>query len=160
MWAPWRMEFITSGTKAEGCVFCSLPGAPTKHDPENLILHRGKHAFVILNKYPYNNGHLMVVPFAHTADFASLAPEVGAEIFLLGQSCVRALAETYQAEGYNLGMNLGAAGGAGIKEHLHLHVLPRWVGDTNFLPVLGETKSMPQHLRASYDALAGYFRKL
>lgn len=157
LWAPWRMEFL-KGPREQGCVFCMLP-ADTK-DRDNLILHRGKKAFVILNKYPYCNGHLMIVPLRHTAEFHSLAADEIAEMNSLAQHGVKALSEAYEPAGYNLGMNLGVAGGAGIKDHLHLHVVPRWVGDTNFLPVLGETRSMPQYLLSSYDALSPYFSRI
>jgi ATP adenylyltransferase len=157
LWAPWRMEFL-KGPKEDGCVFCTLIAG--KNDREGLIVHRAKHSFVILNKYPYTNGHLMVVPNRHTADFTSLKLEEHTEMHQLAQHSVRALEESYQPAGFNLGMNLGVAGGAGIKDHLHLHVVPRWVGDTNFLPVLADTRSMPQHLMESYDALFPYFSRL
>lgn len=159
LWAPWRMEFLTDPKKAVtgDCVFCGL--VSEKDDKANLIVHRGKHAFVILNKYPYNNGHLMVIPFRHTNDFTSLGADELAEMSALTQHAMKAIAGAYQPQGFNLGMNLGAAAGAGIKEHLHMHVVPRWTGDTNFLPVLGDTKSMPQHLSASLEALTPYFRK-
>ncbi len=160
LWAPWRMEFLEDGKhrSRKECVFCSLP--QENNDRENLIVFRGKHSFVILNRYPYNNGHLMVVPFLHTADFSAIALELMSEMQLLLQHCMFALKEKYHPAGFNLGMNLGEAGGAGIKEHLHWHVVPRWVGDTNFMPVLADTKSMPQHLLASYDLIFEHFRKV
>lgn len=157
LWAPWRMEFI-DGEKPQGCVFCVLPRE--KDDRKNLIVHRGEQAFVILNKFPYNSGHLMVVPNVHESDYTALKPEVMTEMNLLTQQALRALKGAFGPEGYNLGMNLGAAAGAGIKDHLHLHIVPRWVGDTNFMPVIGETKCMPQHLLTTYDKLAENFRKL
>ncbi len=157
LWAPWRMQFLT-GPREDGCVFCTLPAQT--NDRDNLIVHRGKLTFVILNKFPYCNGHLMVVPNRHTADITSLTVEESAEMHRLSQHAVRALTEAYAPGGFNLGMNLGIAGGAGIRDHLHLHVVPRWIGDTNFMPVLAETRSMPQHLLASYDSLAPYFSRI
>lgn len=159
LWAPWRMEFLTGPKpKDVGCVFCTLPRE--EEDRKNLILYRAERIFVILNKYPYNNGHLMVVPHRHVSDFTSLTDEELLEMNRYAQHAVSALTETYRPDGYNLGMNLGQAAGAGIKDHLHLHVVPRWGGDTNFLPVIGETKAMPQHLLSSFDAMKPYFEKL
>lgn len=151
------MDFLRSA-KDDGCVFCALP--KETNDRDNLIVHRGSLSFIIMNKYPYSNGHLMVVPNRHTADYVSLTAEEAAEMHELSQHAVKALAQTYSPGGYNLGMNLGTAGGAGIKDHLHLHVVPRWVGDTNFMPVIADTRSMPQHLMTSYDVLAPYFSRL
>ena len=157
LWAPWRMDFI-KGDMPQGCVFCTLP--QETDDRNNLIVARGQNAFVIMNKYPYNNGHLMIVPNLHLADFTQVPLDVLAEMNLLTQKALRALASAYRPEGYNMGMNLGHAAGAGIKDHLHLHIVPRWVGDTNFMPVVADTKSMPQHLQASYDQIAEQFRKM
>ncbi len=151
------MEFL-KGPKEDGCVFCTRLNR--SEDRDDLILHRGKLNFVILNKYPYCNGHLMVVPNRHTADFNSLTPAEATDMHVLAQHGVKALNEAFGPGGFNLGMNLGAAGGAGIRDHLHLHVVPRWVGDTNFLPVIAETRSMPQHLLDSYDTLAPYFSRI
>jgi ATP adenylyltransferase len=115
---------------------------------------------VIMNKYPYNNGHLMIVPNHHTAELGVLSEEMSADMFGMTKICVAALKETYRPEGYNIGMNLGVSGGAGIHDHLHLHIVPRWLGDTNFMPILAETKAMPQHLLSSYDQMQTYFRRL
>lgn len=150
LWAPWRMDFIKN-TPPTGCVFCELPAE--QDDPRNLILFRGVHSFVILNKYPYNNGHLMVVPNAHVADYAEIDHDTQTEMTALTQRSIAALKLKYAPQGFNLGMNIGAASGAGVKDHLHLHIVPRWVGDTNFMPVVAETKCMPQHLEASYAVL-------
>lgn len=150
------MEFLVdSKQKPEGCVFCTL--VKEDQDRKNLIVHRGETVFVILNKYPYNNGHLMVVPYQHTANLAELSDEASSSLMRMARFCVEALKHTYKPEGFNLGMNLGVSGGAGIRDHLHLHVVPRWLGDTNFMPVIGETKSMPQHLESSYDQLFSVF---
>jgi len=155
LWAPWRMEFIT-GKREEGCIFCKMPA---RRDclKENLILHAGKLAFVILNRFPYQSGHLMVIPLRHTCDFTCLTPEENAEMSLLLQESLRALSRAYRPEGFNLGMNLGLSAGAGIREHLHHHVVPRWLGDTNFLPFLCGTKSMPEMLGDTYDRLRPHY---
>lgn len=157
LWAPWRMEFLKSGPKGGGCIFCDLPKA--KNDKKSLILFQAKEVFVILNKYPYNNGHLMIVPYQHTADLGDLSPKETAEMWSYAQEAVEALKKEYRPEGFNIGMNIGRAGGAGIKEHLHLHVVPRWSGDFNFMPVLADAKSIPQHLDASYETLKKHFRR-
>ena len=150
IFAPWRMEFI-AGKKEKGCVFCTR--VKRKQDRKDLILHRGKYSFVILNKYPYNNGHLMVVPYRHTASLQEICPEESAEIFSLMSQAEKIMKKTMHPEGFNVGLNLGKAAGAGIADHLHFHVVPRWFADTNFWPVLAETKTMPQHLMQTYDLL-------
>jgi ATP adenylyltransferase len=153
------MEFISGKDDSpKGCVFCVLP--KENEDRRNLILHRGEHAFVILNKFPYNNGHLMIVPHSHSADYTQLPEPVLIDMNRLTQKALLALGAAYRPEGFNMGMNLGHAAGAGIREHLHLHIVPRWVGDTNFMPVVAEAKCMPQHLETSYDQLAEQFRRI
>ncbi len=151
LFAPWRLEFI-KGKRPDGCVFCTLP-AERALARENLVLHHGKRAFIIMNRYPYTPGHLLVVPNRHTSDFVSLTREENEEISLLLQSSMRALSEIYRPEGFNFGMNLGAAAGAGIREHLHWHIVPRWIGDTNFLPVMTGVRSIPELLLDGYDRL-------
>ncbi len=159
LWAPWRMEFLKDDkTKTCDCVFCALPRE--KNDQTNLIVHRAKYNFVILNKYPYNNGHLMVVPFKHTSNLGDLSKEEQSEMMEFGNHAISALKEAYKPEGFNLGMNLGQAAGAGIKDHLHLHIVPRWNGDTNFMPVIGDVKSMPEHLQKSFESLKIYFGRI
>lgn len=159
LWAPWRMVFIKGNTSAfSGCIFCELP--KQNHDAENLILYKSQHSFIILNKYPYNNGHLMVIPHKHTADLNELSLPEHTDLMVHTNHCVSALKEFYKPEGFNIGMNLGASGGAGIREHLHFHIVPRWTGDTNFMPILADTKSMPQHLDESFKQLQPYFRRL
>lgn len=157
LWAPWRKEFIL-GPREKGCIFCKLPRK--KDDRNNLILYRGKHNFIILNRYPYNNGHLMVIPYRHTKDLARLKPAEQAEMLELSGLSVKALEKSMFPQGHNLGINLGAAGGAGIRDHLHLHVVPRWVGDTNWMPVLAETKTMIEYLWETYDRLAPVLNKI
>jgi len=161
LWAPWRMVFLEGDaikTPADVCIFCEL--LKQGDDEKNLIVTRRKHSFVILNKYPYNNGHVMIVPLRHTNDFTSLSKEELLELNQLAQTSMKVLAKAYGPQGYNAGMNLGAAAGAGIREHLHLHVVPRWIGDTNFMPVLADTKSMPHHLTASYDLIKKTFSEI
>ncbi len=150
LWAPWRLEFIL-GKKEKGCVFCTR--VRRQRDVEDLILFRGRHNFVILNKFPYNNGHLMVIPNRHTADLASMTAAEKREMFDLTQKAVVVIAKTFHPAGFNLGMNLGKAAGAGIADHLHQHVVPRWEADTNFLPVLAEVKQMPDHIQNTYRLL-------
>ncbi len=157
LWAPWRMEFILGKKKPKGCIFCTFP--KEKKDKQNLIVFRGKHTFVILNRYPYNNGHLMVIPYRHTANLADLERDELSELMSMTTEVVNILKKTHGPQGFNLGMNLGAAAGAGIKEHLHMHIVPRWVGDTNFMTVLGEVRSIPNHLTESFIELSTAFKK-
>ena len=156
LWAPWRMAYIEK-ERPTGCPFCTKPAE--SDDRRSLILHRGRSCFVVMNLFPYNNGHVMVIPYRHTSDFPGLTPEEAAEMMQLTQECVRLLGETFRPDGFNLGMNLGQSAGAGVAEHLHMHVVPRWSGDTNFMPVLGETKVLPDALFAGYDRLLAAFRQ-
>lgn len=150
LWAPWRMAYVEVA-KPQGCIFCDKPRED--RDEENLILQRGKTAFVIMNAFPYNNGHLMVAPYRHTAELESLSPEERDELMALAQESLRLLQAAFGPNGYNLGMNLGRVAGAGIADHLHLHVVPRWDGDTNFMPVIADTKVLPDSLQSSYRKL-------
>lgn len=154
LWAPWRMEYILQ-EKQKGCLFCEKPRQ--EQDRENLILHRGAACFVIMNFYPYNNGHLMVVPYRHTADLAALTQPEQVEIMVLLGRCTHILQERLSAQGFNIGMNLGRVAGAGIDDHLHFHIVPRWNGDTNFMPVTGHTKVLSQGLYESWDLLKPMF---
>jgi ATP adenylyltransferase len=154
MWSPWRMAYITAGKGAAGgpgCVFCDLPAAGD--DDAAYILHRGRRAYVIMNLYPYNNGHLMVIPFAHVDTLTALDEPTLAEIIMLTRRAQSVIQERMHPQGFNLGMNQGRAAGAGIEEHLHLHVVPRWVGDTNFMPAVGDVRVMPQHLDETFALL-------
>jgi len=150
LWTPWRMSYV-GGARQEGCVFCNALTVPD--DTERLVLHCGPHAFAILNLYPYNSGHAMVVPNEHTADLESLDPATRAEMFELASVLVEASKRVFGCDGFNLGLNIGAVAGAGVAEHLHLHVVPRWAGDANFMPILANTMVMPELLPVTYARL-------
>ena len=154
LWAPWRLSYIESASQEKGesgCIFVDLPAQ--NDDRKNLILHRGEHAFVMLNAYPYTNGHLMVAPYKHTADMGELSDAELLEINQLVAKCTLWIGTTYKPDGFNIGVNLGRAAGAGIPTHIHWHIVPRWDGDTNFMTVVGEVRVLPQSLSESYDRL-------
>ena len=151
LWAPWRLEYIEQADEQEGCLFCRTAAGG---DQEGLVVRRGTHAFAMLNKYPYASGHLLVAPYRHVAEFGDLGDEEALEIHRLAGSGIAALAETYHPHGFNLGWNLGRIAGAGVAEHAHLHVVPRWAGDTNFMPVLADVKVLPEALEATRAKLA------
>jgi ATP adenylyltransferase len=155
IWAPWRLRYVKNAKKSDECVFCAKPDAGD--DRANLIVHRGERCFVILNLFPYTNGHLMVAPFDHIARLQDVEPDVTAEMIGLAQQAMRQMDEVYDPEGFNVGMNQGRVAGAGVDGHIHLHVVPRWAGDNNYMPVLADTRVMPQSLEESYDALEGGF---
>ena len=155
LWAPWRMAYI-GGPRTEGCLLCDLPRE--SDDRQHLILFRGPRSYVVMNLYPYNNGHLMIVPYRHGADVASLSDADALEVMQGVRRATRVLRDAFGAEGFNIGLNLGQAAGAGVREHVHVHVVPRWAGDTNFMPVLADTKVMPDYLEATYDKLVPFFR--
>ena len=157
LWAPWRLDYIL-GPKPDECVFC-VP-SHTGEDPERLILHRGRHNFVIMNRFPYNNAHLMVTPFRHVSCLTDLAPEETHENMDLLQSCVRILGQIFKPDGINAGLNLGAAAGSGIAAHIHLQIVPRWNGDSSYMAVFSETRVMPEHLRSTYNRLKPHFDAL
>ena len=157
LWAPWRMEYI-KGPRSGDCFFCK--GLEEKKDRENLILYRGLHAAIILNRYPYNNGHLMIFPRRHTGDLSCLNREELFELTWLTRETVEVLKSAMGPSGFNVGINLGRSAGAGVEDHLHIHVVPRWEGDTNYMPVIGEVKVISEHLLATYDNLAPYFEGL
>jgi ATP adenylyltransferase len=149
IWSPWRYDYLASGgTKPASCVFC-LTEDPTR-DAERLIVFRGIHNFVILNLYPYTSGHVMVAPYRHVDTIVAADPEQMKEMMQLAQRIVGVLQRLYGPDGFNLGMNLGTAAGAGIREHFHLHVVPRWVGDANFMTITGETRVLPEDLATTY----------
>jgi len=157
LWTPWRYQYVTSAGKTGGCVFCDAAAA--SDDRANLIVHRGEWTFVILNRFPYTSGHLMIVPYQHAATLQELSDEPLLEMTRLARSLEGLLGEVYHPEGLNLGMNLGKSAGAGIAEHLHLHVLPRWTGDTNFMTVVGETRVLPEDLDITWQRLRTAFEK-
>ena len=157
LWAPWRMELIAKGEPSFGCIFCELPKATS--DRENLILGRTQSTFAILNKYPYNNGHLMVVPRRHGADLHALPEAEWQELNAMLRAALAIVQRAYTPHGCNVGINLGRVAGAGIADHLHWHIVPRWNGDTNFMPVVGLTKVMIEHLHESWDRLRPLFAK-
>jgi ATP adenylyltransferase len=157
IWAPWRLAYVKDASKdiEEECIFCAKPAQDD--DEGNLIVHRGEKAFVILNLYPYTNGHLMVAPYEHVGRIQDIAPEVTAEMMALAQRSMSHLEDVYSPHGFNVGFNQGRVAGAGVEHHIHMHVVPRWGGDTNFMPVIGDTKVMPQTIEQSYAALKGAF---
>jgi ATP adenylyltransferase len=156
IWAPWRLAYVKDADKqTEECIFCAKPEAGD--DEAGLIVHRGETAFVMLNLFPYTNGHMMIAPYRHTGRLQELTAEETAEIMALAQRGMEALERVYEPQGYNVGFNQGRVAGAGVEHHIHMHVVPRWGGDTNFMPVLGDTRVMPQSLEDSYAALRGGF---
>lgn len=158
LWAPWRMEYIHQAHQTADCVFC--PMRQVSDDPTQRILWRGEQTLIVMNRYPYNPGHLLIVPYDHTDDLLALTAPAREELtWALGQ-CVAMVKATLGAAGVNCGMNLGRTAGAGVPGHLHFHVVPRWDGDHNFLPVLGQTKSMPEYLDETYATLAPAFAQL
>ena len=152
LWTPWRMEFIM-GEKPEGCLFCTKKQEPEKKDKENYILHRGATCYILLNLFPYTNGHMMIVPYQHVASLEQLDDKSLYEMMALTRASVAALNKAISPAGFNIGLNLGKAAGAGIADHLHIHVVPRWAGDVNFMSVLGETRLIPEALNDTYDKL-------
>lgn len=151
LWAPWRMTYIQEGIDESECLFCSL--LAMQDGPESLILHRGQHAFVILNRFPYTNGHTMVVPFIHKPSLEGLDPDILLEMIQFTQQATQVLHDAYQTDGFNIGANIGEAAGAGVKEHVHIHIVPRWHGDTNFMATTAETRVLPEDLLTSYEKL-------
>jgi ATP adenylyltransferase len=151
LWAPWRLEYIQQPDEQEGCFFCLAAAGP---DEDGLVVHRGKRAFVLLNKFPYSSGHLLVAPFRHIGDFGDLEDDEALEIHRLAGQGLGALAAVYGPQGYNLGWNLGRIAGAGVLDHVHEHVVPRWAGDTNFMPVLADVKVLPEALAETRTRIA------
>lgn len=148
LWSPWRMKYIQSDKEEKGCVFCLAP--EMQDSPQNLIVFRGKRAYVILNRFPYTSGHLMVVPYVHTPTIVTLDPEARSEMMELVSRSILVLQEAYVPQGFNVGINIGSAAGAGIREHIHMHIVPRWNGDTNFMSALSDTRVLPESLEESY----------
>ena len=159
LWSPWRYEYIASGSavsESNGCVFCRLRDDPDK-DEANFVIHRASHSFIVLNIYPYISGHLLIVPYQHVSELDVAAKETTDELMDLTKRCQTALREAYQPTGFNIGMNLGRSGGAGIVDHIHIHILPRWTGDTNFMSTTGGTRVIPEALSTTYEKLHAKF---
>ena len=157
LWSPWRLEYVAGREPKTGCIFCD---ATLEAESSSLIVFKGNTCYVILNLYPYNNGHLMVVPYRHLATFGDLSIDELAEIGLLIQRAEAALMEAYQPHGLNVGVNLGKPAGAGVLDHLHVHIVPRWNGDTNFMTVVGEMRVLPENVGASAERLRPIFERL
>ena len=151
LWAPWRLEYVGSADEQEGCIFCRALTAP---DEDSLVVHRAELAFVLLNRFPYASGHVMVAPNRHVGELTDLTDDEVLALHRLAGQSLGALAQTYRPQGFNLGWNLGRIAGAGVVDHVHLHVVPRWAGDTNFMPVLADVKVIPEHLSDSRRKLA------
>ncbi len=157
LWSPWRAAYVTgAGGGDSGCIFCDID----RPERGELVLFRGRHAFVILNLYPYNNGHLMVVPYRHIATLASTTADEQVELMRLTRLAEMALSDAYGAQGINVGMNLGRAAGAGVADHLHVHLVPRWIGDTNFMTSISQTRVLPEDLLATKKKLQPLFERL
>jgi ATP adenylyltransferase len=155
LWSPWRYRYVTEAKAGDACLFCVKPAAQL--DEENLIVFRGAHNYVLLNLYPYTNGHLMVAPYEHVAELERLTAAAAEELMRLTQIAVGHLKRIYRPQGLNLGMNLGECAGAGVAGHLHMHVLPRWTGDASFMTTVGETRVMPEDLNETYRKLKAAF---
>jgi ATP adenylyltransferase len=152
LWAPWRLEYVGNADEQEGCVFCNA--AASDDDEASLVVHRGRDAIVLMNKFPYASGHLMVAPGRHVGEFGELTDEETLELHRLADRGMGALSQIYEPQGYNVGWNLGRIAGAGVVDHVHLHVVPRWAGDTNFMPVLADVKVIPEHIAETRRRLA------
>jgi ATP adenylyltransferase len=157
LWSPWRFRYVSQADKTSGCIFCEKVAAEPARDRENLLLYRARSNFILLNLYPYTTGHSMIIPYAHVASLEEVEAATLVEMMELAGRLQAALRDCYHPQGYNLGMNLGRCAGAGVADHLHLHLLPRWTGDSSFMTVIGETRIQPEDLFATYDKLAPYF---
>ena len=151
IFTPWRMKYINSKKKENDCIFCDV--IEQKDDVSNLIIHRGIKAIVILNRYPYTSGHLMVIPYQHSETLSDLDIETRTEIMELVNKASEVVKGVYKPEGFNIGINMGSAAGAGIADHIHIHIVPRWIGDTNFIPVVGDTRLIPEELNTTYKRI-------
>jgi ATP adenylyltransferase len=158
LWTPWRNEYVTSAGESEGCIFCDH--LAQEDDRAARILHRGRKTFVILNAFPYNTGHLMVAPFRHVGDICDLENDERDEMMSLTSQSIAIIRDAMKAHGFNVGMNLGTVAGAGIPGHIHMHVVPRWGGDTNFMPVVGRTKVLPEMIEQTDEKLRPFFARL
>jgi ATP adenylyltransferase len=157
IWSPWRYKYIASADRQDGCVFCRV--RDEQKDDESYVVYRAQLNFLILNLFPYTSGHLMIVPYEHTSSLASVDEATTTEMMALAKRAQSALDSLYRPDGFNIGMNLGRSAGAGIADHLHLHVVPRWAGDANFVSIIGETRVLPETLATTYEKLKNYFNK-
>ena len=158
LWAPWRMEYILSENKHEGCIFC--PGKDRNRDKERLILHVGGLSMVMMNRYPYINGHLLVAPIRHIPALDSLSEDEAKDVLHMVSLSIGVLKKVMKPEGFNVGLNLGRVAGAGVEEHMHFHIVPRWNGDTNYMTVLGDVRVIPDHIESTFETLLPYFKDL
>jgi ATP adenylyltransferase len=156
LWSPWRYQYVTTAEQAADCIFCVLPAE--HRDRENYIVYRGRFNFVILNRFPYTSGHLMVVPYEHAPSLEAVAEDTLLEMILLARQAETHLRANYQPDGLNIGINVGKAAGAGVAGHIHMHVLPRWVADANFMTTVGETRVLPEDLAMTYEKLSRAWR--
>ena len=155
LWSPWRYQYLTTAPPVQGCIFCAV--SADTHDEANLIVHRATHNFIILNKFPYTSGHLMVVPYAHASELSAITDAAAAEMMALARATEGHLLSIYRPDGLNIGMNIGESAGAGIAGHIHMHVLPRWGGDANFMTTIGETRILPEALEDTWRRLSAAF---
>jgi ATP adenylyltransferase len=157
IWAPWRMEYVGSDQASEGCIFC--PADEPTQDEKRLILYRGEWSIVLMNRFPYSNGHLLIAPLRHISSFDSLSPDEKLDLLNMMERSMSVLKEVMNPGGFNIGMNLGKVAGAGVEDHMHFHIVPRWNGDTNYMTVLGEVRIIPEHIRATYEKLLPFFKQ-
>ena len=157
LWAPWRMEYINSDNKEEGCIFC--PGNDRSQDGRRLILYVGEFSIVLMNKFPYINGHLLIAPLRHVNALDALSAKEKLDLINMVEKSVGVLKETINPEGFNIGLNLGKIAGAGVEDHIHFHVVPRWSGDTNYMTIFGEVRVIPEHIEKTYKTLLPFFKQ-
>jgi ATP adenylyltransferase len=157
LWAPWRMEYINSDNKEEGCIFC--PGNDRSQDERRLILYVGEFSIVLMNKFPYINGHLLIAPLRHVNNLDALSADEKLDLINMVERSVSVLKETINPEGFNIGLNLGKIAGAGVEDHIHFHVVPRWSGDTNYMTIFGEVRVIPEHIQKTYNILSPFFKQ-
>ena len=158
LWSPWRMEYIHSEKQTEGCIFCL--GADQEDHESRLILYAGQQSMVMMNRFPYINGHLLVAPIRHVPGLDDLSDEESLDLIITVRRSIEILKQVMKAEGFNVGLNLGRVAGAGVEEHLHFHIVPRWNGDTNYMTVFGEVRVIPEHIEETYRSLRPHFRRL
>ena len=156
LWAPWRMEYVSSDSKKGECIFC--PGADRSQDEERLILFIGNLSIVLMNRFPYINGHLLIAPLRHVSTLDALLPKEKLDLITRVESSIGVLKEVLRPEGFNIGLNMGKVAGAGVEDHIHLHIVPRWIGDTNYMTVFGEVRVIPEHIQETYGKLLPFFK--